>query len=541
MTEINRKSGGRSLSGIELLLCALIGGGVLLFVLYPITSVLCQSVIVDGHFSLGVWKGLFTKNSALLFNSFAVAGTVTALTVPISVLLALKLFYGSQAGRKFLIGMLILSTISPPFVGSMSYLMLFGRRGLITWHLLGIRWNPYGFHGIVLMETISQLGIATLLAAASFRKIDGALERASTDLGASATATIINVTLPLAAGGIGAAALMVFVRSLADFGTPLFVGGRFQVLSSKAYNTLIGLGDFPTACAMNALLVLPALLLLAIRRTGTRGGTIRLAEKRTLRLKGAVAWILDLPAFFFIIVQMTVYGMVFLGSITRTWGVDFTLTLSHLRSLWSFTGSSIARSLTCAVSAGVGGALTGAVAARLLNRLPEGLSRISRIIIELPYLVPGTFFGVGYLLAASRTPWQIPAGFLIAANCMFRQLSPSLWSAEAGLGQINPELEPAVRDLGGGRGRVLGDIILPALRPFMLVSFINSFSASMTSTGPIIFLVTPFARVASVELFESINSGHYGDAAAMATLLTMIILLVNAIAWRISAGRSKSC
>ena len=43
----------------------------------------------------------------------------------------------------------MLSTISPPFVGSMSYLMLFGRRGLITWRLLGLEWNTYGFHGVV--------------------------------------------------------------------------------------------------------------------------------------------------------------------------------------------------------------------------------------------------------------------------------------------------------------------------------------------------------------------------------------------------------
>ena len=181
--------------------------------------------------------------------------------------------------------------------------------------------------------------------------------------------------------------------------------------------------------------------------------------------------------------------------------------------------------------------MLGAVLARLLERSPTALRRGARMLIELPYLVPGTFFGVGYLLVSSSLPWEVPAGFLIAMNCLFRQLSPSTWSAQAGLAQINPELELAVRDLGGGQGRVLRNMLLPLLRPFMLVSFINAFSAAMTSTGPIIFLVSPYARVASVELFESINSGKYGDASAMASLLIAAILAVNALAWEVSERR----
>ena len=251
---------------MELALWLAAGGGVLLFVLWPVAAVLRESLLVDGQWSLSAWRGLLGKNWPLALNSFAVAAAVAAATTALASLLAVKLLYGAPLGRKLLTAVLVLSTISPPFVGSMSYLMLFGRRGLITWRLLGLEWNPYGFHGVVMMEALSQLGVATLLAAASFHQVDGALERASLDLGAPPLRTLLNVSAPLARPGLTAAAMMVFVRSLSDFGTPLFVGGRFQVLASKAYNTLIGVGDFPLACAMNALLVLPSLLLLAARR-----------------------------------------------------------------------------------------------------------------------------------------------------------------------------------------------------------------------------------------------------------------------------------
>lgn len=529
---------GRALSGAELALWLLAGGGVLLFALWPVAAVLRESLLADGQWSLSAWRGLLGKNWPLVLNSFGVAAAVTAVTLPLASLLAVKLLYGAAAGRKLLTAVLVLSTISPPFVGSMSYLMLFGRRGLITWRLLGLEWNPYGFHGVVMMEALSQLGVATLLAAASFHQVDGALERGSLDLGASPLRTLLGVSLPLARPGLAAAALMVFVRSLSDFGTPLFVGGRFQVLASKAYNTLIGVGDFPLACAMNALLVLPSLLLLAVRREARgRNFSLRLAGTRSLRLRGPSGWLPEAAAWGFVALEAAVYGLIFAGSVTKTWGADFTLTTAHLRSLWNFSGNGFARSLACSVAAGLGGAVLGAALARLLDRAPEALRRGARVLIELPYLVPGTFFGVGYLLVSSSLPWEIPAGFLIAMNCLFRQLSPSTWSAQAGLAQINPELELAVRDLGGGQGRVLRDMLLPLLRPFMLVSFINAFSAAMTSTGPIIFLVSPYARVAAVELFESINSGKYGDASAMASLLIAAILAVNALAWKISERR----
>ena len=529
---------GGALSGVELALWLAAGGGVLLFVLWPVAAVLRESLLVDGQWSLSAWRGLLGKNWPLALNSFAVAAAVAAATTALASLLAVKLLYGAPLGRKLLMAVLVLSTISPPFVGSMSYLMLFGRRGLITWRLLGLEWNPYGFHGVVMMEALSQLGVATLLAAASFHQVDGALERASLDLGAPPLRTLLNVSAPLARPGLTAAALMVFMRSLSDFGTPLFVGGRFQVLASKAYNTLIGVGDFPLACAMNALLVLPSLLLLAARREARgRSFSLRLAGARSLQLRGPSGWLPEAAAWGFVAIELAVYGLILAGSVTKTWGADFTLTTAHLRSLWNFSGNGFARSLICSVAAGLGGAVLGAVLARLLERSPTALRRGARMLIELPYLVPGTFFGVGYLLVSSSLPWEVPAGFLIAMNCLFRQLSPSTWSAQAGLAQINPELELAVRDLGGGQGRVLRNMLLPLLRPFMLVSFINAFSAAMTSTGPIIFLVSPYARVASVELFESINSGKYGDASAMASLLIAAILAVNALAWEVSERR----
>lgn len=84
---------------------------------------------------------------------------------------------------------------------------------------------------------------------------------------------------------------------------------------------------------------------------------------------------------------------------------------------------------------------------------------------------------------------------------------------------------------------MLTDLLIPRLRPFLRLGFLNAFGAAMTTTGPIIFLVSPYARVASIELFEAINEGDFGAASAMGTLLIAVVAGVNALAWRLSTRR----
>ena len=534
------RGGDGALSGLERLLWALTACALPLFVLWPVGAVLFESFVRDGSLSLRAYSGLLSRNAGLVRDSFLLSGTVTLCTLPLSTAIALRLVYGPRRGRGAVTAALALSTISPPFLCSMAYLMLFGRRGLVTWRLLGFEWNPYGFHGVLIMETVSLIGLAALLIAASLRRVDGALERASLDLGASPERTLRSVSLPLALPGLAAAALTIFVRSLSDFGTPLFLGGRFQVLASRAYTTLVGVGDFPLACAMNILLLLPALGILCLRSAEAGEGfspSLGLTQDRSLRLPAGLLAVLDGVARAFVLLQVMVYGLILLGSVTRTWGTDFSPTTRHLSAILGFRMGSVLRSLVCSFAAALGGCLLAAVIASLLEGTGPGLRRTVQTVADLPYLMPGTFFGVGYLLVSVSLPFELGPTFLIAMNCLFRQLSPSLRAARAGLAQIDPALVQAVRDLGGGPRQVLTDLLIPRLRPFLRLGFLNAFSAAMTTTGPIIFLVSPYARVASIELFEAINEGDFGAASAMGTLLIAVVAGVNALAWRLSARR----
>lgn len=528
----------------EQALWGLVWGGTGLFVVWPVLEVLVQSVIRNGAFSLAAWTSLLGSQGGLLVNSLLVAGFVVLITLPIAMAMALWLVRGRcDSLRNRAVRMtLLLTLISPPFVGAMAFIMLFGRRGLVTWKLLGLDWNPYGLHGVVIMESFSLVALAAMLLCVTLRGVDCTLENASRDLGMSPGKTLLHVTLPLCMPGILATALLVFVRALSDFATPLFVGGSFQVLSSRAYTTLIHMGDFQLAGAMNVLLLVPALLgVWAMRRLGSgQVFSLRLADEAPgFQLPEVLAAITGAVTLCWVAAQWLLYGLVLLGAFTRTWGVDFTLTLNHLIALFDFRLSSVWRSLACSLAAAAGGCSLGALVAWLLRNTAPARRQWVESLLDIPYMLPGTFFGLGYLLVYARLPFEVSAAVLIALNCLFRQLSPALRASMAGLSRVNPELESAVRDMGAGALSHFRDVALPALRPSALFAFVNAFSASMVSTGPIIFLVTPYAKVMSVDMFESINSGKFGAANAMAAALILLVLIVNVLAGRVNGRGEK--
>lgn len=538
-------SKGAFLPDASSVLYALLAGGVLVFILWPTVAILKESVLIDGAFSLERYRDLLTDNRTLLKNSLFVGWWTAVLAVLIGLCCALYVTRTAFRGKRAVLGVLLMTMIAPPFVSSLSYIMLFGRRGLVTWRLLGLRWNPYGAHGVVLMESVGLAAAAAFLIMAVLRGIDRSLEQASFDLGAGRWETLLRVTLPLARPSIVTAALIVFIRSLSDFGTPMFIGGNYNVLATQAYMTAMGSFDLPKAAAISTLLVIPAFLVFLVYRKLMAGAplfsskAVAAGEERSL--PAAVRWFVFAVVWSFVLFEGMKYGAIFCGAFVRTWGVDYSFTLQHLHTLQFSKLASLLRSVRYSFVAALAAGLMGVVLARFLGRRATLFSRIVDFIADLPFILPGPFFGIAYLLAFNRLPEAfLGTGFLIVANCVYRQLSLGIKSGVSVLGQINPELEDAVRDQGGGSLAVLRDVIGPLLMPAFLVSFINTFTFTMTTIGGIIFLVTPYTKVLTAEMFDAIQSGDIGASSVMASVIILVAMTVNtAFSWLLLKRRTK--
>ncbi|MEA4877048.1 iron ABC transporter permease [Aminobacterium sp. MB27-C1] len=511
----------------------LLSAGVLIFILWPTLAILKESIFFNGSFSFEHYRNLFTTNRSLLKNSLFVGFWTTIIALFIGLCCALYVTHTSFKGKKLVLMVLLLTLISPPFVSSLAYIMLFGRRGLITWKILKLHWNPYGAHGIIMMESIGLATIAAFLIIAVLKGIDRSLEQASLDLGASKWSTLWHITLPLARPGIVTAALIVFIRSLSDFGTPMFIGGNYNVLATQAYMTAIGTYNLPKASAISTLLVIPAFIVFLIYRK-IMAGTPLFSKKTTATtheecsLPSWVSTTIWIVTWSFILFELLKYTTIFSGALVKTWGVNFSFTLHHIQTLKLAKLGSLLRSIKYATVSALAAGIMGIALAWFLGRKKGPFTHAIDFIADLPFILPGPFFGIAYLLAFNWMPEAVlGTGFLIVTNCVYRQLTLGVKSGISVLAQINPELEDAVRDQGGKGLHVFKDVIIPLLKPAFLVSFVNTFTFTMTTIGGIIFLITPYTKVATAEMFDAIQQGDIGVSSVMASVIILVVMIVN--------------
>jgi iron(III) transport system permease protein len=502
------------------------------FVLYPTFSVLARSLTVDGRFGVDNFIVLLTEPrfSETIWASVLVALGAALLSTFLGLIIAVTVNKTTLPMRRFLAGAAVMPLIIPGFVSTLAYIFLFGRNGLITYQWLGITWDIYSWKSVLLIQTLDFTTIAFLLITAVILGIDSRVEDAARNLGASEWEVLTTVTLPLLRPGIIAALLLTFLRSLADFGTPLILGGSFDTLASASYTQLIGTYNMDMAATLNAALLILCLVVFwfyaRARRLNDRVRTQSGGERKPLALNrpaGSILWTISMlfaTGVFLLLVS------VMLASFTKHLGANFTLTLEHFQILpqrgWNSTLNTLAfASITALVMS-----LLGLVIAYLVTRFQFHGRLLLDIVTTLPFAIPGTLMGVGYALAFSRAPLLLTGTWgIVLALTIIRELPLGLRSGVSVLTQQDRAVEDASHSLGASHVTTFTKIIMPMARPALIISALYAFVATVQTVGAIIFVVTPGTKLLSVDVFEAVYRGDVGDAAA----LSMVMLTISAI------------
>ena len=534
-------------NGTDKLIIAVLLGSICLFVLYPIIRIFSQSVLVDGAWSLeaytDVWQGYRQSLWNSLFSSLVTAVCCTVLSIGVALVIS------SSRGwvRLMMMGIILITMVSPPFVSSLAYIQLYGRRGWITYRLLGISWNPYNCWGVIWMQSISFVPMNALFLSGILTKMDTASIQAARDLGASPRHILLDVVLPLIRPGILVTLLLTFVRAIADFGTPTIIGGRFNTLASDIYMQLIGYSNPTKAAAMNVILLVPTLIAFLAYRvmlersdklTAGRGRQNQVALK--LHRCGTVGIItLVLSALFFVMMILQ-YGCIFASGFMKITKGVYSFSLDYVRQLIKYDSATIIRSVVYALIVSFVGTFFAMLFAYYTGRRNVPGRRFFDFLVMMPYMIPGTCFGIGYILAFNKEPLKLTGTALIVMACMlFKQLPTTTKLCSAALTQIPRNLELSARDLGGGRMAVLRDVILPGMRSAFFTCFSHNFSSSMTTAGAIIFLINPGKKLLVFNLFDKVYLGEYPMASLIATLIIVIVLAVEGLVWLASRKEGK--
>ena len=524
-----------------------------LFILYPLAILLVDSFIGDGGFSFSVFRRIFqipTFKTAIT-NTLKVGFMVGIFATAVGLLFAYVEIYvriNKFAGGLFKV-VSMLPVVSPPFVLSLSVIMLFGKSGIITRYLFGIYDNSvYGFWGIVIVQTLTFFPVCYMMFRGLLKNIDPSLEEAARDMGASRMKVFTSVTLPLLLPGIGNAFLVTFIESIADFANPMIIGGSYDTLATTIYLQITGAYDKAGASAMAVVLLCITLAMFMVQKyvlekkstatlTGKASRGRMLIEDASVRIP--LTAICSLGALFVILM----YICVPIGALFPTWGYKFfPFTFKWFQQVFTkyhgfkaFKDSFILSFISAPITA-----LLSMIISYLVVKRKFKAKGFIEAVSMLAMAVPGTVLGVGYIRGFSGGVFHTGfmqglygTGTILVIVFIIRSLPTGTRSGIAALRQIDKSIEESAYDMGADSMKVFTTVTLPLIKDSFLSGLVTAFVRSITAISAIILLVTPSYLLITVQINEFAEKGAYGLACAFATILIIItygaVLIMNTV------------
>jgi iron(III) transport system permease protein len=473
-----------------------------------------------------------------ILNSFRMVVLSTLSATLVGYLFAYAISRRDLPGHGLLRWIAILPIFSPPFAVAFSYLLMFGRLGLITHTLFGLDVSILGWHGLWLAQTISFFPFAAMAILPVLENINPTLEVASKNLGATDLQVFATITFPLSRPGLAGAALLVAIFVLADFGNPLIISGDFPLLSTEAWYRIEGWADLKGASVLVSTLLPPAVMLFLLERywvsrrvyTTVTGKGTELPRPATPVF---IRFLLLLPCAAVTILVLIVYLGIAAGGLTRVWGYDWRLTLIHWKEAF-LKARHLANSVLFSVVAAFLTAFLGMIVAYIVSRKRLVIEKALDFLTVLPAAIPGVFIGIGYLLAFNSPPIVLTGTpWIIILALVFWNLPFSYQVCLSGIMQIGPELEQAAADLGASHYWIFWDLFLPLLRKSFMVTLIVAFMNSMTNLSIVVFLVTSRTIVTTFSVLAMISDNRLGAAAALTNALLLVsvavLVLINRV------------
>ena len=532
-----------------------------LFILYPLAILLVDSFVGDGGFSFNVFKRIFDMPTftRAITNTLKVGFLVGILSTLIGLLFAYVEVYvrmGKFTGGLFKV-VSMLPVVSPPFVLSLSMIMLFGKAGIITRFLLKIYDNSvYGFWGIAIVQTLTFFPVCYMMLKGLLKNIDPSLEEAARDMGASRWKVFTSVTFPLLLPGLGNAFLVTFIESIADFANPMIIGGSYDTLATTIYLQITGAYDKAGAAAMAVVLLCITLAMFAVQKyylerktaatlTGKASRGRMLISDRSVKIPLTV--LCSLVAIFVIMMYLCVP----IGAFFPTWGYKFfpltgkwfKLVFTRYHGFQAFRDSFILSLISAPITA-----LLSMIISYLVVKRKFKSKGFIEAVSMLAMAVPGTVLGVGYIRGFSGGLFHsgflqglYGTGLILIIVFVVRSLPTGTRSGISALRQIDKSIEESAYDMGADSFRVFMTVTLPLIKDSFLSGLVTAFVRSITAISAIILLVTPQFLLITVQINEFAEKGSYSLACAFATILIVItygsVLLMNLVTKHFGTSR----
>ncbi len=526
---------------------------VLGFLVYPLATVLVTSftgeekrfVLAENYYRFFTHRYYYSSVVNSLYLS--VLATLGALVVGTTLAFAVARY--PLPGKTFLRTAANLALLSPPFIGAYSWVVLFGRMGLVNRALSTFGWSLptiYGWRGILLVFVVQYFPFVFLLVSAALRSVDQSVEDAALSLGSPPRRTFRTAILPIIAPSLTAGALLVFMATMADFGTPMIIGEGLRTLPTLMYGEFINeLGGNPAmASTLGSLLILVnTAALMAQRYYAFRKAynVVCIQPLQVQRTSARRRLALTVFAYGVVCVALIPSTTILISSFMPTRGpvMYAGFSLQSYQSIFHLIPRAIANTFFLTALAVVLDVLLGVLVAYLLARRRSRVHALLDALIMLAYAIPGTVVGVGLIVVYNRPPVILTGTWIILLVSYFiRHLPYPVRSCTAMLQQIDIRVEEASVSLGVPPFRTFLKVTIPLMFPAILSGAALAWMTTIGELSSSILLYSgPWATM-SVAIFTEVFSNHFGTASALASILIVAAFVPLFLTYRVLGERA---
>ncbi len=546
--------------------------GILAFLsLYPTFFLLYGSFTdaplgVPGHFTFKNYIRAYSDPGAypLIFNSFVFGIGSSLLSVVLASTLAWITIRTNAPFRRLFELTAIVPNIMPPILISISWVMLLnpsnGLINVIFVQLFGLEKGPFNIYsipGLIFVEGLILTPLAFLIISAALKGMDPSLEESAKTLGSGEFGVATRITFPLMRPAILAAATLNFVRAVESFDTPAIIAlpARIEVFTTKIWRE--ALGSFPTnhnlAAAYGIGILAIALIFVYLYRRFTSQVesfstvTGKAFQPHQIDLGGwkyvasgvALMFLILMVALPFLVLLMISFLPYYHVPTWETWQM---LTVKHFKTI--IDSARVYKAFGNSLFLALGGATVCMLLASLTSYLTVRTKIRGRGLLEglvfIPWAFPGTALALGLLWAYVDFPIPIYATiWIIMIAYVTRFLPYGLRAVTATIIQIHKELEEASTACGAGFLATFRRILIPLMRPGVVAGWIILVTIFMREFSASIFLYSPGSEPLGPLIYFFYLDGWYGPMAALGLVISLICIILIAIAQRFSRWETR--
>ena len=528
---------------------------VLIFLIVcPLAMIFLRAVIRDGRLDfVTAWQTLTeSDNAQMIFNSLLLGVLVVTGSTIIAAPLAYLFSRTRFAKYRFFDIIFMIPFMTPPYIASMGWILFMQKRGLLQQLIPAAAGSEDWFFtlgGLVLVMSLHVFPFMLTILKNAMLNIPSSLEEAGAVFGASFGSRLRKIFMPLISGNYAIGALLVFVKTIAEYGTPATLGKRigYYVFTTEIhrYATVAPI-DFGKSAVLASVLVGVCLVMWFLQNYVTSrrsynlvsGKGSRFAEIKLRTPAKILGW-----AYIAVVLLLSVgvpYFSVISTSLINLRGYGFrpgNFTFQHYIDLFTENEKGIralGNSLILAVSAATICAVLGTLIVIAVRKSRSKLGKVVEVIGLLPEMLPGIVLVIGIMLFWNQIYNVIPLyntlGIMILAYVVLF-LPYTVQYVTSSFTQISGSLETAARVFGGSPVYIFRRVTLPLIMKGVFAGWTMTFIIAFRELVTASLIAPPNTLVVSTYIVREFEQGSVSVGMAMAVLCvlftTTALLILN--------------